>query len=322
LSAAAPLPQLVRELAMALRDCVVPLLGSHAGRAHEDELAVGGDVTFAIDAAAEELLERFLTERAPELAFYSEDRGLVTPSGRADTVLVVDPIDGTRPALAGFESCCVSVAAAPLREDVTMGEVSVGCVIEIPSGRVFLAERGRGLIEGGPVKLSPNTSLERMFWVYGFRGRPMRLYAELLGDLVDGSSVGGGTFELGSACYDMTRILTGQLDAYIEAGPRVIEELPQTRADFERVGGGAVLNNTPYDLAAAALCLAEGGAIVTDASGRTLADRPLLGSGAEFQMSVVASANQRLHDRVLGELDSAMERLAIRFHEVHETETR
>jgi myo-inositol-1(or 4)-monophosphatase len=322
LSPAAPLPQLVRELAMALRDCVVPLLGSHAARAHEDELAAGGDVTFAIDAAAEELLERFLSERAPELAFYSEDRGLVTPSGHADTVLVVDPIDGTRPALAGFESCCVSVAAAPLREDVTMGEVSVGCVVEIPSGRVFLAERGRGLIEGGPVNLSPNTSLERMFWVYGFRGRPMRLYAELLGDLVDGSSVGGGTFELGSACYDMTRILTGQLDAYVEAGPRVIEELPQTRADFERVGGGSVLNNTPYDLAAAALCLAEGGAIVTDASGRTLADRPLLGSGAEYQMSVVASANQRLHDQVLGELDSAMERLAIRFHEVHETETR
>lgn len=307
---------------MALRDCVVPLLGSHAARAHEDELAAGGDVTFAIDAAAEELLERFLSERAPELAFYSEDRGLVTPTGRADTVLVVDPIDGTRPALAGFESCCVSVAAAPLREDVTMGEVSVGCVVEIPSGRVFLAERGRGLIEGGPVNLSPNTSLERMFWVYGFRGRPMRLYAELLGDLVDGSSVGGGTFELGSACYDMTRILTGQLDAYIEAGPRVIEELPQTRADFERVGGGAVLNNTPYDLAAAALCLAEGGAVVTDASGRTLAERPLLGSGAEYQMSVVASANRRLHDQILGELDSAMERLAISFHEVHETETR
>jgi myo-inositol-1(or 4)-monophosphatase len=321
LSGAAPLPALVRELALALRECVLPMLGSHAARAHEDEPAAGGDVTFAIDAAAEALLERFLAERAPELAFYSEDRGLVTPSESADTVLVVDPIDGTRPALAGFESCCVSVAAAPRRDDVTMGEVSVGCVVEIPSGRVFLAERGRGLVEGGPVNLSHNTSLERMFWVYGFRGRPMRIYAELLGDLVDGSSVGGGTFELGSACFDMTRILTGQLDAYIEPGPRVIDEVPETRAEFERVGGGAVLNNTPYDLAAAALCLTEGGAVVTDATGRTLADRPLLGSGAEHQMSIVASANQRLHDQILGELDGAMERLAFRFHAVQETET-
>jgi myo-inositol-1(or 4)-monophosphatase len=312
---------LVRELALALRDCVLPMLGSHAARAHEEELAEGGDVTFAIDAAAEELLASFLSERAPHLAFYSEDRGLVLPSGDAETVLVVDPIDGTRPALAGFEACCVSVAAAPLRDGVTMGEVSVGCVVEIRSGAVFLAERGRGLLESPPVRLSPNESIERMFWVYGFRGRPMRIYAEVLGDLIDASSVGGGTFELGSATFDMTRVLTGQLDAYVEPGPRIVEELPGTRAEFERVGGGAVLNNSPYDLAAAALCLEEGGAIVTDASGRSLADRPLLGAGAEYQMSVLASANPRLHERVLEQVDGGMERLAFSFAHTAESES-
>ena len=39
------------------------------------------------------------------------------------------------------------------------------------------------------------------------------------------------------------------------------------REEFERVGGGAVLNNSPYDLAAAALILEEAGAVVTDAYG-------------------------------------------------------
>ena len=34
---------------------------------------------------------------------------------------------------------------------------------------------------------------------------------------------------------------------------------------------------------------------MTDAYGGRSADRPLLGSGAEFQMSVVACANQALH---------------------------
>jgi myo-inositol-1(or 4)-monophosphatase len=312
---------LVRELALALRERVLPMLGSHAGRAHGHELAEGGDITFAIDAAAEELLASFLAERAPHLAFYSEDRGLVLPAGEADTVLVVDPIDGTRPALAGFEACCVSVAAAPLREGVTMGEVSVGCVVEIPSGTVFLAERGRGLIESPPVRLSKNESIERMFWVYGFRGRPTRIYAEVLGEMIDASSVGGGTFELGSATYDMTRVLTGQLDAYVEPGPRILEELPETRSEFERVGGGAVLNNSPYDLAAATLCLEEGGAIVTDAAGRSLADRPLLGAAAEFQMSVVASAGPRLHERVLEQVDAGMERLAFSFAGTAESES-
>jgi len=154
--------ELVRELALVLREQVLPHLGSDAARAHEDE-AAGGDVTFAIDEEAERTLERFVAERAPAVAFYSEDRGLVTPSDDASAVLVVDPIDGTRPALAGLEACCVSVAAAPLRDGVTMGDVSVGCVVEIPSGVVFLAERGAGLVESPPVRLSANDRLERMF---------------------------------------------------------------------------------------------------------------------------------------------------------------
>jgi myo-inositol-1(or 4)-monophosphatase len=301
--------ELIRDLGLALREAVLPGLGSHAQRAHEEELAAGGDVTFAIDAEAEELLERFLAERAPWVAVYSEDRGLVAPDG-AETVLVVDPIDGTRPALAGLEGCCVSVAAAPHREGVTMGEVSHACVVEIKSGDVFLAERGGGLVESPPVLLSPNRDLARMFWTFGLRGRPALATAEVLGELIDVSSVGGAVFELGSASFDMTRVLTGQLDAYVEPGPRLVAEVEGMRGEFERVGGGAVLNNSPYDLAAAALCLWEGGAVLTDARGEPLEGRPLLGSGAEFQMSVLAAANEELHALLLREIDAGLARLA------------
>ena len=38
-----------------------------------------------------------------------------------------------------------------------------------------------------------------MFWTFGFRGRPARELAEVLAELIDLSSVGGGSFELGSA---------------------------------------------------------------------------------------------------------------------------
>lgn len=301
----------MRELSLALRECVLPLLGSHAGRDHGAELGEGGDVTFAIDAEAEALLERFLAERAPQLAFYSEDRGLVMPAGSTEPegVLVVDPIDGTRPALAGLEACCVSVAAAPYRPGVTMGEVVIGCVVEIPTGTVFLAERGDGLTEAPPVRLWPGADLDRLFWTHGFRGRPARPLVEVLAGLIDRSSVGGGVFDLGSAAFNMTRVLTGQLEAYVDPGPRMIEEVPGVLAEFERVGGGAVLNNSPYDLAAAVLLLEEGGAVVTDAAGRSLADRPLLGSGAEFQMSCLACANADLHAAILAELDQGIDRL-------------
>ena len=83
------------------------------------------------------------------------------------------------------------------------------------------------------------------------------------------------------------------------------------QAEFERIGGGAVLNNSPYDLAAAVLCAEEAGAVVTDARGEPLRDRPLLGSGADFQMSIVASANHALHSRILAELRAGIERVKV-----------
>jgi len=298
------------DLAAALREEVLPRLGVHEGRVHAGE-AEGGDVTFAIDERAEARMEAFLAERAPEVAFYSEDRGMVSAAGdRAEWVLVVDPIDGTRPALAGLESCCVSVAAARLDSEPMIGDVRVGVVTELKGGGAFVAERGAGLEPAA--RLSGNRSLERMFWTYGLRGRPALALMEVLAELVDASSVGGASFDLGSATYDMTRIATGQLDAYIEPGPRIVDDVPGMREEFERVGGGAILNNSPYDLAAAALCLEEAGAVVTDAYGEGLAGRPLLGSTHEFQISCVCAANSELHTSICAAVDHGIERLTAR----------
>ena len=86
------------DLAQRVRERVLPELGSHAGRASEGGGA-GGDVTFAVDALAETELHEFIADRAPRVAYYSEDRGLVAAPDAID-VLVVDPIDGTRPAMA------------------------------------------------------------------------------------------------------------------------------------------------------------------------------------------------------------------------------
>lgn len=285
---------------------MLPALGGSAGREHHGDGA-GGDVTFAIDEQAESRMEAFLAERAPDVAFYSEDRGMVMPGGDPAWVLVVDPIDGTRPAMAGLESACVSVAAARLDGEPAMADVEVGCVVEIKSGASFSAVRGGG-VSPAP-RLSPQPSVERMFWTYGFRGRPAIPTAIVLAELIDASSVAGGTFDLGSATFDMTRLVTGQLEAYVDPGPRMIEEVDWVRAEFERVGRGAVLNNSPYDLAAAALILEEAGAVVTDASGASLADRPLLGSGHEFQMSCVCASNPELHRAIVAEIDTGIERL-------------
>jgi myo-inositol-1(or 4)-monophosphatase len=301
--------ELVFDLARGVRAVVVPELGSHAGRAERGEGA-GGDVTFAVDEVAERFVEEFVRERMTRMSFYSEDRGLVGDSG--DThVLIVDPIDGTRPAMAGLESACVAVALAPLGDgSPTMADVEVGCVVEIKTGDWFLATHGGGLKSSRNVGLSSCVDVGHMFWGYGFRGRPARETVEVLGDLIDASSVGGGTFELGSQAFVMTRVATGQLDAVVEVGSRLIEDVPGMRAEFERVGRGEVLNNSPYDLAAPWLCLTEAGGVVSDGWGRGLDNYRLLGSGHEFQISSVSAANAKLHAAVLAAVDAGVDRLA------------
>jgi myo-inositol-1(or 4)-monophosphatase len=300
--------QLVLELALALRSRVLPELGSVAGRAALGGGA-GGDVTFAVDEMAESLLEEFVASRAPSMAFYSEDRGLVAP-GDAIDVLIVDPIDGTRPAMAGLESACVAVALAPLGDgSPTMGDVSIGCVVEIKSGDWFLGVRGSGVSSSRSVALSSCADVSRMFWGFGFRGRPARRVTEVLGDLIDSSSVGGGTFELGSQAFAMTRIVSGQFDAVIEVGSRMVDEIPGMRAEFERVGGGQVLNNSPYDLAAPWLILSEAGGVASDGWGAPLDAYRLLGSGHEFQISSICAANAELHAKLVREVDAGVARL-------------
>ncbi|MGA2927353.1 MAG: inositol monophosphatase family protein [Solirubrobacteraceae bacterium] len=300
--------QLVLELGQRLRERVVPVLGSHAGRVEHGDGA-GGDPTFAVDAIAEAELQEFVAARAPTIAFYSEDRGLVATPGATD-VLIVDPIDGTRPAMAGLESACVAVALAPLGAgEPTLADLELGCIVEIKSGDWFLAQRGQGVQASRPVRLSSAADVGRMFWGYGFRGRPARATVEVLAELIDASSVGGGTFELGSQSFAMTRIVTGQLDAVIEVGSRLIDEVPGMRAEFERVGRGRVLNNSPYDLAAGWLCLREAGGVVTDGWGAPLDGHRLLGSGHEYQMSSICAANARLHAQLVRAVDAGIARL-------------
>ncbi|NLE23245.1 MAG: hypothetical protein GX624_10795 [Actinobacteria bacterium] len=281
-----------------VRDAVLPSLGTHAARGHAG-VAVGGDVTFAIDEQAETLLTEYMRAELPSWAFYSEDGGLQGASD-PESILIVDPIDGTRPAAAGFEMACVSIAAVPPGPAPAMGDVVAGVIQEIKTGDLFVAEKGAGFsmtrAGGGQIPFlpTPRADLESIFWTLGFRGRPAVILASALEELIDASSVCGCVFDIGSATYGITRILTGQLDAYVDIGPAIIAAHPWTEAEFRRVGRGAVLCNSPYDVAAAYLLCREAGVPFTGAAGESLDDRPVLGSDASFQLATIAAGNAEL----------------------------
>jgi myo-inositol-1(or 4)-monophosphatase len=304
--------RLALDLAARVRAAVAPSLGEPGARVGVG-VAPGGDVTMAIDEIAERVTEECCAE-AGDIAFYSEDRGYVE-LGRPRAIRLFDPVDGTRPAAAGLESCCVSVAVLPASRHATLGDVQFGVVHELKSGQRFFATRGEGAhaerADGSPlpILLSPNVDLRALFWASGLRGRPALPMTVLLEELIDGCSMHGGFFDLGSATFDMTRIVTGQLDAYVDMGWLVLHELPELEAEFRRAGDGNVCTNFPYDVAAAALVVSEAGGVVTAADGGSLAASPAIGSGDGWGVAVLASASRSLHDRLLAATEQGMQRL-------------
>ena len=105
--------RLVAEVASGLREHVLPLLGSHAGRAHV-QAGAGGDVTFAIDEQAESWLGITWPSGRPGSPSTPRTAGWSSRGAGGPKRCWWSTIDGTRPAMAGLESCCVAVAAAPL----------------------------------------------------------------------------------------------------------------------------------------------------------------------------------------------------------------
>lgn len=303
--------ELVLELSTQIQRAVKPHLGKISSRASSGR-AVGGDTTFVIDDIAEELVHGLL-KKSGDIAYYSEDKGLVV-FGKPRFVLIIDPIDGTRPAAAGFESCCVSIAAALYEENPRMADIFCSVVHEIKTDTIFLARKGSGarMERNGqpqPLLLSPNRELSTLFWTTGFRGRPAQALITVLADLIDTSSVDGGFFELGSVSFSLTRLITGQLDACVDIGKRLIDEVPLMSDEFSRVGKGTILNNNPYDVAAAFLVVQEGGGVVTDGCGRSVDGHLLLGSGVDYQFSLIAASNATLHAKILSEIDRGVEKL-------------
>jgi len=99
---------------------------------------LGGDETTAIDRAAEDaILARF---RDLDVTIVSEEVGRL---GSGETVVVIDPIDGSLNAKRGIPFFSLSIAVA---DGETMGDVHFGYVYDFGSGEEWVARRGGGIV--------------------------------------------------------------------------------------------------------------------------------------------------------------------------------
>jgi len=267
----------------------------------------GGDPHFALDELAEQAVEKELDKWKMPIAYFSEDRGLVLLHKKPELLLIIDPVDGTRPAMASFESACVSIAAVPYSENPKFGEIISAIVLELKSGKYFYADARNPKIESSINELpllSKKTSTESMFWTTELTAHPVRQIARVCGTLIDNSVALGAVFVFTSSSYSLTRIITGQLDAHVDVGHRIVKDNPELAGEFLKVGRGKLVTLFPYDIAAAAFILERAGGIVTDAYGKPLNELKLItDKGINGQCSIIAASNNGLHEEIMSQLN-------------------
>lgn len=266
--------------------------------------SVAGDAQFDIDEVAENAVREFAKGHGRSIALFTEDEGLIKIGEAPEYVLIVDPIDGTRSAAAGLENCCISIAAAKYTATPRIGDVEYAILKELKGGAYIYGDRDHEelLYDGfhSPLpNLSAVTDLEHMFWSIEFNGHPADLMISAYGHLIDKSANPGGIFVFSSACYSISRIITGQLDAYVDIGNRLLKDKPELLPRFLEAGHGHVLHLFPYDIAAAVFLAEKAGLIITDAYGNSLSETLLLDTSSENQQSCIAASTRNLHEKLL-----------------------
>ncbi|MGY5385759.1 inositol monophosphatase family protein [Bacillus spizizenii] len=267
----------------------------------------GGDAQFNIDAAAENAVLEYVKSKEESVAFYTEDGGLKIFGDNPQYILIVDPIDGTRPAAAGLEMSCISIALAGYKPDAKIKDIEFAFLLELKTGAYMYADvYAEGIYYEGYRGTLPNLSkvrdIKHMFWSLEFNGHPAHLMINAYGHLIDQSANNGGVFVFNSASYSISRIITGQMDAYVDIGNRLLKDDPALLKDFQDVGNGQVLHLFPYDIAASVFLAKKAGVVITDAYGKSLDDTLLTDLSYNNQQSCIAASTKELHQKLLDQI--------------------
>jgi myo-inositol-1(or 4)-monophosphatase len=194
------------------------------------------DIVTDADLAAQEALIAIIRARFPQHGILSEE-GLA-PTNNADTVWVLDPLDGTTNYARRLPSFSVSVAVA--RSDALI----VGVVYDPLRDYIFCAERGAGATWNGQrLHVSQVDDLGQAVAGVDFAREPAIRSSQMATMVVCSERI--RTFRsFGSAALGLCFVAAGWLDAYFH------------------------LSLAPWDVAAGALMVTEAGGAITSTDGK------------------------------------------------------
>lgn len=189
-----------------------------------------------VDKMAEEHLVKGLSELLPEAGYIAEE-GTSDKKGERYN-WIIDPLDGTTNFLHKLPVYSVSVALQDKEE------IILGVVFEINRDECFYGwKNGGAFLNNQPIKVSSNSELKDSLLATGFPYydyERVDAYFGLLKDLAHNSR---GIRRMGSAAVDLVYVACGRFDAFFEYSLH------------------------PWDVAAGALIVKEGGGTICDFSG-------------------------------------------------------
>ncbi|MCX7759858.1 MAG: inositol monophosphatase [Hydrogenothermaceae bacterium] len=191
------------------------------------------DFVTYVDRLSEERIRNYILSIYPDHSFLGEEEGTF---GKSEFVWIVDPLDGTKNYISGFEIFAVSVALK--REDEFLASA-----IYIPMlDKLYYAEKGSGAyLNGQRIKVS-NRPIQNAVVATGFPFRNIKELDSYISMLKKAMITFSGVRRPGAAAIDLALVAEGVFDGFFEmklsiwdiaAGALLIEEAGGIYSNFE-----------------------------------------------------------------------------------------
>jgi myo-inositol-1(or 4)-monophosphatase len=194
------------------------------------------DFVSEVDRSAEETIINILRDAYPDHGFFGEESG--KSNEEADSIWIIDPLDGTTNFLHNFPAYCVSIA---LQEK---GVLTQAVIYDPVHNDLFTATRGRGaFLNNKRIRVTNRSKLQESLISTGFPFKDFSYFDTYIDIFKDMAKKTSGLRRPGSAALDLAYVAAGYSDGFFE------------------------MNLSAWDIAAGALLVQEAGGIVGDFEG-------------------------------------------------------
>ncbi|MBX3653407.1 MAG: inositol monophosphatase [Ramlibacter sp.] len=198
------------------------------------------DFVTEIDHASEAAIIETLLTAYPDHGILAEESGSQHGAQNAESVWIIDPLDGTTNFIHGFPVYCVSIALS------VRGKIEQAVVYDPTRNDLFTATRGRGAyLNERRIRVSRRTDLRQCLISTGFPFRPGDNFQNYLAMMSDVMQRTAGLRRPGAAALDLAYVAAGFTDGFFETGL------------------------SPWDAAAGSLLVTEAGGLIGNFTGES-----------------------------------------------------